>query len=97
MAVRWNPNRRWPFLINDETPGLPRSTFWLLVVSGLSALSVLFTPAGLVALLFAILAFVFWRGGRRAGARTLTRVGWIAYAVVTALQIAVTLADVRTG
>jgi hypothetical protein len=98
MALRLNPDRRWPFVINDEsTPGLPRSTFVLLLVSGFSALSLLFTPPGLVALAFAIPAVVSWRRSKRSRCRKLTIAGWIAYAAVILLQVVITLADVGTG
>jgi hypothetical protein len=98
MALRWNPDRRWPFIVNDEsTAGLPRSTFVLLLVAGFSAISVLFTPAGVVALLLALPATVAWRGGHRRWCRRLTVAGWVAYAAVTALQVFVTLTDLGTG
>jgi hypothetical protein len=98
MALRPNPDRRWPFLINDEsTPGLPRSTFVLLLVSGFSSVSLLFTPPGLVGLVFAILAVVSWRRSRRSRCRKLTIAGWVGYAAVVLLQVVITLANVGTA
>jgi hypothetical protein len=95
VALRLNPDRRWPFVINDEsTPGLPRSTFVLLLVSGFSTVSLLFTPPGLVALVFAILAVVSWRRSQRSRCRKLTIAGWVAYAAIILLQVVITLADV---
>ena len=84
MALRLNPDRRWPFVINDEsTPGLPRSTFALLLLSGFSAV--------------AILAVVSWRRSRRSRCRKLTIAGWVGYAAVVLLQLVITLTDAGTA
>lgn len=66
--------------------GVPTSTIILLVVSGISVVTgFLFIP-GIAPLVLAIVAMV--RAGRDpAGARHLTRIGWIVYGVVAVLTV----------
>ena len=62
----------------------PASTIVLLVISGLATLTCWFTLAGLPALVLAIVALTKARDDLP-GAQRLTRIGWIAFGVITAI------------
>jgi hypothetical protein len=83
-------------MLDGRGERLPRRTLILLILAGVSSISLLFTLPGIPALVLGIVAALSWRTnpGR---CRTLTTVGYSVYAGIVVIQIVATLLDIGSN